>query len=259
MRFAVRENLMGPNLSLEDKFRRAADLGFDGLEIIPKEGAWLHGMMAFDAEGRDELLGLCDEYSIAISALSLGIYREANCLTTDETEWRAGKEMLLRAIEAATDLECAGILLPHFGPMEPKLDDQRLEPDLRGIREAVEEAGNPDLAMCVECTVDLATMQGVVEIADHPQIGIYYDMGNLRKESHDPGAMIRALGTRGIKMVHAKEAGAELLGDGDVDLQDVADALREIGYDGWIAFETAPTSDPMAAIEHNLAEVRKYL
>jgi len=259
MKFAVRENLMGPNLSLEDKFRRAAELGFDGLEIIPKEGAGLHGMMALDEKGRNELLGLCDEYSITISALSLGIYREANCLTTDEAQWQAGKEMLLRAIEAATDLGCAGILLPHFGPMEPKLDDPRLEPDLRGIREAVEEAGNPDLAMCVECTVDLATMQGMVEIADNPQIGIYYDMGNLKKEGHDPGAMIRALGTRGVKMVHAKEAGAELLGEGDVDLQDVTDALREIGYDGWIAFETAPTSDPMAAIENNLAELRKYV
>jgi len=167
--------------------------------------------------------------------------------------------MLHRAIGAATDLECAGILLPHFGPMAPDLSDPRLEPDLRGIREATEEAGNEDLAMCVECTVDLETMQGVVEIADHPQVGIYYDTGNLKNEGHDPGTMIRALGTAGVKMVHAKEAGADLLGEGDVDLQDVADALSEIGYDGWMVFETAPTDDPMAAIAHNLAEVRKYM
>lgn len=259
MKYAVREGLMGPGLTLEEKFQRAADLDFDGIELIPKQGPGLHGMMVFEEEGRDELLGLCDEYSLAISSLSLGVYREANCLTTDQAEWRRGKEMLLTAIEAATDLECAGILLPHFGPMEPKLDDPRLEPDLRGIREAVEEAGNPDLVMCVECTVDLPTMQGVVEIADHPQIGIYYDMGNLKNTGHDPGTMIRALGTRGIKMVHAKEAGAELLGEGEVDLQDVADALREIGYDGWIAFETAPTDDPMAAIRHNFAVLRNYL
>ncbi len=259
MRYGVRENLLGGGISIQDKFRRTAELGFDGIELIPKEGPNLHGMMVFEQDGRDELLGLCEEHDVVISSLSLGVYREANCLTTDEAEWQRGREMLLSAIEAATELGCAGILLPHFGPMEPDLSDPRLEPDLRGIREAVEESGNDEIAMCVECTVDLATMQGVVQIADHPQIGIYYDMGNLKNEGHDPGAMIRALGTAGVKMVHAKEAGAELLGEGEVDLQDVADALDEIGYDGWIVFETAPTDDPMAAIEHNLAEVRKHM
>lgn len=259
MKYAIRENLMGQGLTIEEKFSGAADLGFDGIEVIPKDGPGLHGMMVFDEDGREELLALCDEHSLQVSSLSLGIYREANCLTTDEAEWQKGTEMLISAIDAATKLDCAGILLPHFGPMEPNLDDPRLEPDLRGIREAVDESGNSDIVMCVECTVDLETMQGVVEIADHPQIGIYFDMGNLKNEGHDPGAMIRALGTEGVKMVHAKEAGAELLGDGEVDLQDVADALREIGYDGWIAFETAPTDDPMAAIEHNLAVLRKYM
>lgn len=259
MKYAVRENLMGRGLSIEQKFQRAADLGFDGIELIPKDNPQMHGMMVFDEGGREELLGLCDEHSLQVSSLSLGIYRDANCLTTDEAEWEAGKEMLHNAIAAATALGCAGILLPHFGPMEPDLEDPRLEPDLRGIREATEEAGNEDLVMCVECTVDLETMQGVVEIADHPQIGIYFDMGNLRNQGHDPAAMIRALGTAGVKMVHAKEAGAELLGEGAVDLQDVADALGEIGYNEWIVFETAPTDDPMAAIEHNLAEVRKYM
>ncbi|MFO8082181.1 MAG: sugar phosphate isomerase/epimerase family protein [Armatimonadota bacterium] len=259
MKCAIRENLMGHDLTIEEKFRRAADLGFDGIELIPKDNPQMHGMMVFEEDGRDELRGLSEEYSLAISSLSLGIYREANCLTTDADEWEAGKEMLRSAIEAATELDCAGILLPHFGPMEPDLDDPRLEPDLRGIREAIEESGNTELVMAVECTVDLETMQRVIEIADHPQVGIYFDMGNLKNNGFDPVAMIRALGTEGVKMVHAKEAGAQLLGDGEVDLQDVADALREIGYDEWIAFETAPTDDPIAAIEHNFEVLRRYI
>lgn len=258
MKYAVREGLLGADLSLEEKFRRAADLGFDGIELIPRRDGNFHGMMAFEQEGRDELLGLCEEYSMEISSLSLALYREDNCLTTDEDEWQAGKALLLRSIEAADALGCAGILLPHFGPMEPKLDDPRLEPDLRGIREATEQSGT-DLVMCVECTVDLATMQGIVEIADHPQVGIYFDMGNLKSAGQDPAAMIRALGTAGVKMVHAKEAGADLLGEGEVDLQAIADALEAIGYDEWMVFETAPTDDPLHAIEHNLRVLRRYM
>jgi sugar phosphate isomerase/epimerase len=256
LRYAARETLIGSDLSLEEKFRHAAELGFDGIELIPREGAGFDGMMALDSVGRTELLGLREEYSVEISSLSFAVYRESNCLTTDAAEWQAGKQTLRQAIEAAGDLGCYGILLPHFGPMEPKLDDPRLEPDLRGIREAISESGNTELLMCVECTVDLPTMQAIVEMADHPQVGIYYDMGNLKRAGHDPGAMIRALGTRGVKMVHAKEAGADLLGEGEVDLQDVAAALHEIGYDSWMVFETAPTADPLAAITQNLQVAR---
>lgn len=259
MQYGVREMLMGADLTLEEKFRRAAQLGFDGIELIPREAPGFHGMLAFDEEGRDELVSLSEEFKVGICSLSLATWREANCLTTDPAEWARGKAHLIEAIAAATDLECAGILLPHFQAMEPKLDDPRLEAELRGIREAVEEAGNPDIVICVECTVDLPTMQGVVDLADHPQIGIYYDLGNLKSVGHDPAAMIRALGTRGVKMIHIKEAGAELLGEGEVDMAAVRDAVREIGYDGWLVFETAPTDDPMAAIAHNLAELRKYL
>jgi len=203
-------------------------------------------------------VGLCEEFDLAISSLSLATWRDANCLTTDEDEWRRGKAHLIEAIDAATDLACDGILLPHFQAMAPKLDDPRLEPDLRGIREAVEEAGNDEIVLCVECTVDLETMQGVVEIADHPQVGIYFDIGNLRSAGHDPAEMVRALGD-GVKMIHIKEAGAELLGEGDVDMQAVADAVQAIAYDGWLVFETAPTDDPMAAMRHNFAELRSYL
>ncbi|MGD9496940.1 MAG: sugar phosphate isomerase/epimerase family protein, partial [Armatimonadota bacterium] len=240
-------------------FRRAGQLGFDGIELITRDAPQMHGMLAFDEEGRDELVGLSEEFGLAISSLSLATWREANCLTTDPEEWARGKARLIEAIEAATDLQCHGILLPHFQAMEPRLDDPRLEADLRGIREAVEEAGNREIVICIECTVDLPTMQGVVDLADHPQIGIYYDLGNLKSVGHDPAAMIRALGTRGVKMIHIKEAGAELLGEGEVDMAAVRGAVHEIGYDGWLVFETAPTDDPMAAMCHNFAELRKYL
>ncbi|MGC9317874.1 MAG: sugar phosphate isomerase/epimerase family protein [Armatimonadota bacterium] len=257
MQYGIRENLMGADTSLEEKFRRAAELRFDGIELIPREREGIHGMMAFEERGREELLRLGEEHGLAISSLSLATWREANCLTTDEAEWERGVQHLVEAIAAATELGCAGILLPHFGPMEPSLDDARLEPDLRGIREAVQRAGDTRIVICVECTVDLETMQGIVETAGHPQVGIYFDIGNLRNTGHDPAAMIRELG-EGVKMIHIKEAGAELVGEGDVDWDEVAAAVREIGYDGWLVFETAPTDDPMAAIRHNLAATRSY-
>jgi len=259
MQYGIREMLMGADIALEEKFRRARELGFDGIELITRSAPHMHGMLAFDEAGRAELVALSDEFGVGISSLSLASWRDANCLTTDPDEWARGKTHLIEAIEAATALGCAGILLPHFQTMEPHLEDPRLEPDLRGIREAVEEAGNTEIVVCVECTVGIETMQAVVEIAGHPQVGIYFDLGNLSSTGRDPARMIRILGTRGVKMIHIKEAGAELLGDGDVDLAAVRDAVHEIGYDGWLVFETAPTDDPMAAIRQNFAELRRFL
>ncbi len=259
MQYGIRETLMGADITLEEKFRRARDLGFDGIELITRSAPQMHGLMAFEEDGRARLLELSEQLGVVISSLSLATWRDANCLTTDADEWARGKAHLIEAIEAATALGCAGILLPHFQTMEPHLEDPRLEPDLRGIREAVEEAGNRQIVVCVECTVGIETMQAVVEIADHPQVGIYYDLGNLRSTGRDPAAMIRALGTRGVKMIHIKEAGADLLGEGEVDMAAVRDAVHEIGYDGWLVFETAPTDDPMAAMRHNFTELRRYL
>ena len=51
MRYAARETLIGSDLSLEEKFRHAAELGFDGIELIPREGAGFDGMMG-DATDR---------------------------------------------------------------------------------------------------------------------------------------------------------------------------------------------------------------
>lgn len=258
MKYGIRENLIGPDASLEQKFQRAAHLGFDGIELITREDPRMHGMMALEDAGRSELVRLCAHDDLLISSLSLATWREANCLTTDLEEWQRGKQHLIEAMAAANALDCDGILLPHFGPMEPKLDDPRLAENCRGLRECAFAAEDPELLLCVECTVDEETMQGIVEMADHPQVGIYFDIGNLTAQGFDTADQLRALG-EGVKMIHIKEAGAPLLGEGNVDMPAIADAVRDIHYDGWLVFETAPTDDPLAAAEHNLAELRKYL
>ncbi len=258
MKYGIRESLLGADATLEEKFQRAADLGFDGIEMIPRSDPRMHGMMVFEETGRRELVNLCGQHHLLISSLSLATWREANCLTTEHDEWVKGKQHLIQAMAVANLLDCDGILLPHFKDMEPKLDDPRLEWDCRGLRECAATSENPDLRLCVECTVDEETMLGLVEMADSPQVGIYFDIGNLTAAGFDAPAQLRAL-REGAKMIHIKEANAELLGEGDVDMPAIAEAVEEIDYDGWLVFETAPTDDPLAAAEHNLAELRNYL
>jgi len=258
MKIGVRESLLGADATLEEKFERAAALGLDGLEMIPRDAPGMHGMMVFEESGRCELIRLCGKYGLLISSLSLAGWRQRNCLTTDMGAWQDGKQHLIEAMACANALDADGILLPHFGEMTPVLDDPRLEWDCRGLRECAAVAENPDLLLCVECTVDGATMKGVCEMADHPQVGVYFDLGNLKSAGFDPVGQMREVGD-GVKMIHIKEAGAELLGEGDVDMAECVAAMHDIGYDGWLVFETAATADPLAALRHNLAELRKHV
>ena len=91
MKYDIRENLLRADATLEEKFQRAAALGFDGIEMIPRDDPRMHGMMVFEQTGRSELIRLCGEYGVLISSLSLATWREANCLTTEHDEWVKGK------------------------------------------------------------------------------------------------------------------------------------------------------------------------
>ena len=43
MKYGIRENLLGADATLEEKFQRAAGLGFDGIEMIPRDDPRMHG------------------------------------------------------------------------------------------------------------------------------------------------------------------------------------------------------------------------
>jgi len=86
-------------------------------------------------------------------------------------------------------------------------------------------------------------------------VGVYYDCGNATYFGHSPAEEIRQLGNR-IAQVHTKEVEGVLMGEGKVDHRGSLEALRSIGYDGYIILETNPTEDPDRAAAANLAFLR---
>ena len=57
--------------------------------------------------------------------------------------------------------------------------------------------------------------------------------------------------------MHAKAPGGIYLGEGDLDFEAVAEALRGIGYDDYIILETRATDNPAEAASKNLAFLKK--
>ena len=82
-------------------------------------------------------------------------------------------------------------------------------------------------------------------------VGVYQDMANAIQYQQDPVVMFRDLAAH-TKLVHLKDTKRNDLGEGDVDFPAVKEAIMQIGYDGWLTFETPAGDDPIASAKKNL-------
>ena len=80
--------------------------------------------------------------------------------------------------------------------------------------------------------------QGIrfVDEVDHPNCRIHLDTFHAHIEEKDPAAAIRRAGGR-IAHVHVSENDRGVPGTGSVAWDATFDALRDIGYDGWLTVE----------------------
>jgi D-psicose/D-tagatose/L-ribulose 3-epimerase len=80
--------------------------------------------------------------------------------------------------------------------------------------------------------------QGIrlVDEVDHPSCRIHLDTFHAHIEEKDPAAAIRRAGMR-IAHVHISENDRGVPGTGSVAWDATFDALRDIGYDGWLTVE----------------------
>ena len=89
-------------------------------------------------------------------------------------------------------------------------------------------------------------MRDFIDGFDSEMVGAYFDIGNVLLWGY-PDQWIRILGRR-IKRVHVKDFDCSVgtvegfcgLGDGDVDLAGVKEALVEVGYDSYLTGELLP-------------------
>ena len=85
---------------------------------------------------------------------------------------------------------------------------------------------------------------------------MYQDIGNALHFGHDSVELLRALPEETL-MIHIKDTDRALLGQGKVDFPGCRQAFRDIGYEGWLVFETAAGDDAVESAWKNLAFAKK--
>lgn len=241
---------------LEKKFQTARDAGFTGFEIdLSEDGPVSLSSSAAELTAVSEM---AKSYGLTLSGLATGLYWGANPASADAAIREKAASILARQIECAGALGIDAILVVPGSVGADFIPDCEVVPyDLaweRGrefILAALPAAEKHGVTLCIENVwnkflLSPLEMRSFIDSFDHKLVGAYFDVGNSLANGY-PEQWIRILGAR-VRRVHFKDyrravgsvdGFCDLL-SGDVNWPAVIEALREVGYDGWVAPEMIP-------------------
>jgi sugar phosphate isomerase/epimerase len=173
-----------------------------------------------------------------------------------------GPQWLEQTIDAARQLGAGAILVPFFGKgallvgKELKKDD--VDNVVARMKDAAPKAKAAGVKLGLENTCSGKQNLEILDRIGSDWVGCYYDIGNSTNNGYDVPAEIRALKGR-LVQIHFKDGGS-YVGEGKVKLPPIAEAIKEIGYQGWIVLETScPTKNPEVDAAKNVQIIRKAL
>ena len=241
---------------LEKKLAVASEAGFAGFEIDLTESGPVG--LASNAEELRAVRRQVEAAGLQISGLATGLYWGANAASAEESTRQRAARILQAQIRCAHDIGVDAVLVipgtvgvdffPGAEVVPYETAHGRAHDFLKAALPAAERAR---VTLCVENVwnkflLSPLEMRAFIEGLKSESAGSYFDVGNALLTGY-PEHWIDTLGKR-IRRVHFKDFRRNVatvdgfcdLLSGDVNWPAVMQALRRIGYDGWIAAEMIP-------------------
>ena len=130
-------------------------------------------------------------------------------------------------------------------PLSPDLRRSRIERAAESLRELGDYAAQAGVGVAVEILnryennllTTAAHGRELIDLTDHPAVGIHLDSFHMGLEETDLGGAIRLAGDRLVHF-HGNESHRGTPGTGVVPWGQVADGLQATGYDGYVIIES---------------------
>lgn len=254
----------GFRLGFEGGIRKAAEIGLDGVQFHVYSAQPEHDKLLSEARAK-EIRDLVSGCGIVISATcsELGGF---NCADKAELEQRIERTGLMAHITAQLGVK---ITTAHIGQIPQDKNDPAYERIYHALVKIAGHCSDAGIRYAIETGPEKAlTLKGMLEDVNRPEIGVNLDPANLVMcADDDPIAATLALGGY-ILHAHAKD-GINLLrkvhkrwpvnheglkfievplGEGEVDFSGWIAALKQIGFDGYMAIEREVGDAPEADI-----------
>ena len=240
---SVKFGMVGGKLSIQQKFERLKELGYDGVELNSPGGC-----------NKKQALAASQAVGLPIHGVVDSIHwgtRLSDPRPEVREKGRAGLETAVRDTHLVGGTSV--LLVPgRVANKEKENQEQVWERSIEQISKVLPLCSRLGIHILIEnvwngfCYVhggpDNQTADKLAEYLDamnSPWVGAYFDIGNHQRYGK-PAGWIRTLGRRIVKLDvkdWGKKNGFCKIGDGDVDWADVRKALKEIGFSGWATAE----------------------
>lgn len=259
----VEEARQGPFVlhgELGPSMEAAARAGFDGVEIFPGHADDLDGLVLRD---------LLEAHGLKLAAMGTGAgwVRRKLTLTDPDPHLR----MCARDFAAAIVDFAGGFGAPAIiGSMQGRVaEGVGREEALGWLKEELDQLGPRAHALEVPLLFEplnryetnlFNTVDEVLEFLPTLRtrnVRLLLDLFHMNIEEADVAGAIRRAGPL-LGHLHFADTNRQAMGLGHLDMGPVADALREVGYEGWISAEVRPRPDPETAMTRTMTEFRRW-
>jgi len=261
----IYEKALPKTLSWDDRFRVAADAGFDFIEVSIDETPERLERLSWTLPERLEFGRAARIAGITVPSMCLSGHRKFPFGSADPAIRAEAMRIMEAAINFAVDTGIRVIQLAGYDVYyEPSTRESRKR-FLEGMHAALELAARHQVTLAVEI-MDTTFLNSITkyrllkEQLPSPWLAVYPDIGNLSAWGNDMEREL-SLGIADIVGVHIKETRSVLpgttgtfrdvpFGEGNVDFVGCFSILNRLAYTGPFRIEmwTEKSSDPLAEI-----------
>ncbi|OOG73050.1 sugar phosphate isomerase/epimerase family protein [Algoriphagus sp. A40] len=245
---------------LEQNMQKAASLGFDGVELFTASA---------DAIDKVHLGALLEKYQLQLAAVGTGAGKVIHGLTLTDPD----PDIRKKAISFISDMISFGAKFGSptiIGSMQGNvLPSGNREETMSWLGQGLEILGKKAESEGIFLIYEplnryetnlLNTLEAGSAFLDKnglKNIKLLADLFHMNIEEADLPESIRTFG-KYIGHVHFADSNRKPMGLGHTDMQQIADALKEIGYAGYVSAEAFPFPNPDSAAERTIQAFRKY-
>jgi sugar phosphate isomerase/epimerase len=254
-------------VDLDAAFALAHQAAAEGVEVVYGGEKGPQALDHWSAEAQ-RLTALAKQHHVALAGLNLALLCDHPSLVTPGRRTARSQQIVHDALTVASAAQAGVVLIPFFGHNAIETQDHlnRAAAALADLVDGAEEAG---VVLGIESTLNFDQQQFLLDhLGNSPFAKVYYDTGDALARKLDAPTGIRELGRERIVQVHLKDVRiaegrppdfAVALGEGNMDFRAVAQALRAVGFDGWVILETPPGNDPAESARRNISFARQLL
>jgi L-ribulose-5-phosphate 3-epimerase len=256
----IKQFQLFPSETWEQEFEISKSCGFSTIELIFGLDDYRNNPL-MDKKGRNKIARLSESLSLPVSSICAHFFKVYGFFRDCPQIENGNISILKELIESCEQARCQKILIPFLE--ETVIKNEQDKEDIFKFTDSVYKLlEGYEVTLCFETSLPWTEMLALMKKINHPNIRIYYDIGNSAYFKYNPAEEIRRLSgwIRGVHIKDRNESGNNvILGTGLVDFAACFQALKEINYKGSYILETVMGSDPIETAKMHLEFVKAFI